>query len=257
MVEKKAIPVKEDTRKKLQSVAGVWFREHATRKARPGSKQPDRYFQLVYKYRGKTINEALGWESEGWTEPVVVALVAKLSLNRAQGIYPGTVAEYRQQNEAEQAKTAEAKAAQAAEAEHAALRMKTFSDVWPLYLEKRKAEVYNPRTAVGEECAGNKWLVPHFGDRPLSEITEGDILAFVRECQRPTQKVLERKKKVVPRPRSQQTVTPIFQDRSLGQAACAQRQRILPLLANCPSPGAMPGGGYVLYKTSPQSLQYT
>ena len=95
---------------------GVRYREHATRPAdpsKPKGKQKDRYWQIFYKYQGKSKAEILGWESEGWTESAVSELSAKLSGNRAKGIAPGTFAELRAVNsEQQEEKKAQIKAAQ-------------------------------------------------------------------------------------------------------------------------------------------------
>ena len=50
---------------------GIRYREHPTRKH--GSIRKDRCYTICYKLNGKTKEEALGGESEGWTENKVAA----------------------------------------------------------------------------------------------------------------------------------------------------------------------------------------
>ena len=45
---------------------GVRYRENQTRKN--GAIRKDRYFSIRYKFNGVTKEEAVGWESEGWSE---------------------------------------------------------------------------------------------------------------------------------------------------------------------------------------------
>lgn len=187
---------------------GVRFYEHDERLARPNSRQKDRYWQLVYKYEGKTKTESLGWESEGWEELTVSELAIKLAKNRKNRVTPGTFAELKAMNAEQQSeKKAQIKAAQDREEQEKAFK-KPFSEVFPLYMEERKSAVYNPRTYTDELTKGEKWLVPHFGKIAISEIVPADVVAFVKECQAPTKKIKEygKKEKALPKPRSPQTI---------------------------------------------------
>lgn len=187
---------------------GVRFYEHDERPARPNGRQKDRYWQLVYKYEGKTKTESLGWESEGWEELTVSELAIKLAKNRKNRVTPGTFAELKAMNsEQQEEKKAQVKAAQDREAQERAFK-KTFSEVFPLYMEERKSAVYNPRTYTDEFTKGEKWLVPHFGRLAMSEISPSDVVVFVKECQAPTLQIKEhgKQKKALPRPRSPQTI---------------------------------------------------
>ena len=85
---------------KFTKAPGIRYREHPERTSKPGGRAKDRYWQLVYKYQGKTKVEILGWESECWTESAAIELSAKLAGNRSKGITPGTFAELRATNEA-------------------------------------------------------------------------------------------------------------------------------------------------------------
>lgn len=192
---------------KFVKAQGIRFREHADRTSRPGGRAKDRYWQLVYKYQGKTKVEVLGWESEGWSESTVMEISAKLAGNRSKGIIPGTFAELRAANEA-RTETAKADVEEArAKEEEAQARRRTFGEVFPKYMTTRKEEVYNPRTAKDEQWKWEKWLAPYFSETPLSEVTAEQVAAFVTECKNPTAKRLERGKIKIPAPRTPKTIS--------------------------------------------------
>lgn len=192
---------------KFLKAPGIRFREHAERPSKHGGRSKDRYWQLVYKYLGKTKVEVLGWESEGWSESTVIELSAKLAGNRSKGVTPGTFAELKSANEARtETVRAEAEEARVKEEEIQA-RRKTFGEVFPQYIEIRKEEVYNPRTAKDEEWKWDKWLAPSFADIPLSEVTAEQVASFVSECKTPTVERLERGKKKIPSPRTPKTIS--------------------------------------------------
>lgn len=193
---------------KFTKAPGIYYREHETRPAKPGGKSKDRYWRLFYKIGKKLTPEVLGWESEGWAENAVMELSAKLAGNRAKGIVPGTFAELRAMNSQQQEEQkAQVQAAQEREEQDKAFR-RTFSEIFPEYMDERKGNVYNPRTHKDEQTKGQKWLVPFFGNLSMSEITPADVVAFVRECQAPTRKIREhgKKEKALPKPRSPQTI---------------------------------------------------
>lgn len=52
----------------IAAAKGIRYREHETRKH---GKRPDRYWCIQYKLNGKTINEAVGWWSEGARRPLM------------------------------------------------------------------------------------------------------------------------------------------------------------------------------------------
>ena len=71
---------------------GVRYREHTTRKH---GKRPDRYYCLIYKKDGKTVQEALGWASDGVTQAEAERRLAFLRENWRTGTGPKTLAEMR------------------------------------------------------------------------------------------------------------------------------------------------------------------
>ena len=136
---------------RYQKAAGIRFREDPERTVRLNSRAKDRYWQLVYKYQGKTKVEILGWESEGWTEQKVVEISAALAGNRKKKLFPGTYAELKSMNlEAREARETAAKAKEE-EAARTKAATKLFSEIFPLYLEERKTVVYNERTFRDEK----------------------------------------------------------------------------------------------------------
>lgn len=190
----------------LEKAKGIQYREHADRKIRP--RTPDRYWRLYYKFEGKIYSEAVGWESEGWSEAEIIKLSGILSANRKQKKHPGTFSELRDAN-ALRNEEAQAKAkAQEEKAEQEKAFQVPFATIFDSYMEERKGSVYNPRTYTDELTKGQKWLVPHFGKLAMSEIVPADVVAFVKECQAPTRKIKEygKKEKALPKPRSPQTI---------------------------------------------------
>ena len=191
---------------KFIKAPGIRFREHPERLAKVGGRNKDRYWQLVYKFQGKTKVEVLGWESEDWTEAAVIELSAKLAGNRSKNIAPRTFAELKELNQAKISEKEEAQAEAEAKEEQAAAYKKTFSEVWPLYKESRKGTVYNARTLYDEEKKWEKWLKPVFGDAPLSELNHIQVTSFISECKNPTQIKSERGTNKVPAPRAAKTI---------------------------------------------------
>jgi hypothetical protein len=71
---------------------GVRYREHPTRKH---GIRKDRYYTIRYKLDGKDKEEALGWESEGWTEMRAAVQLYQLRENRRTGNGEITLADKR------------------------------------------------------------------------------------------------------------------------------------------------------------------
>mgnify|MGYP003623242289 CR=1 FL=1 len=72
---------------------GIRYREHETRKH---GKRPDRYWCIQYKLKGKTINEAVGWWSQGASHAECENLLSKLRENWRSGQGPQTLKEMRE-----------------------------------------------------------------------------------------------------------------------------------------------------------------
>ncbi len=72
----------------------VRYFEHATRKMRNG--QADRYFTIRYQLEGKSIEECLGWTSEGWNAGKAHKVLGQIKSNIKTGLGPQSLAQMRQ-----------------------------------------------------------------------------------------------------------------------------------------------------------------
>jgi len=146
---------------------GVRYREHATR--RHGIRL-DRYFTLNYKVAGQVKNEAVGWESEGWTAEKAFNLLATIRANVTAGSGPQSLAEMR----AERQEKAEAQKAEQKAAKKALVTFSEFwvTEYWPAQISKTE------RTLGTEEGYYRKWLLPALGDIPLARIDIGTLEAL-------------------------------------------------------------------------------
>jgi hypothetical protein len=72
---------------------GLRYRVHAVRTTGVGrSKRPLRYYVLTYKWKGKTLSEALGWEGDYVnTEEQAYRIVLELKQNRKDNTPPFTL----------------------------------------------------------------------------------------------------------------------------------------------------------------------
>ena len=147
---------------------GVRYREHATRKH---GKRFDRYWCIQYKLHGKTINEALGWWSEGASQSQAEALLAELRVNHKSGKGLQTLKEMREAKQFEREAELAAKKVSANET-------KTLSQIWEkVYLPSAKLHKSNSSIKT-ETFLFDKWLA-HLQDMPLSEIKPSDIERLV------------------------------------------------------------------------------
>ncbi|MDR0968092.1 MAG: tyrosine-type recombinase/integrase, partial [Holosporaceae bacterium] len=71
---------------------GVRYYYHKTRK---NGVRRDRYFTIRYRLEGKAKEEALGWESQGWTERKAAARLNELKENQRTGVGAKTLEEKR------------------------------------------------------------------------------------------------------------------------------------------------------------------
>lgn len=136
---------------------GVRYREHLTRKH---NKRPDRYYVLSYKPDGKTVNEAIGWASDGHTQGEAEDLMETLRKNWRSGAGPQTLREMR---ELEQSKAKAAKEAQAAKTRQGV----TLASYW-------ESDFFPHAQRTKKECSWGKeeqhfrrWLAPELGNVPL------------------------------------------------------------------------------------------
>jgi len=147
---------------------GIRYREHASRKH---GKRPDRYWCVQYKLHGKTINEAVGWWSQGASQGQCKDLLAALRANQRNGQGPQTL---KDMHEADRQR----REAAAAELELARHENTTLGGYWeneylPYLRSSKSAEsISTERTAM------KLWLAP-LASKPLKEITTVDLEQLV------------------------------------------------------------------------------
>ncbi|MDR3031444.1 MAG: hypothetical protein LBU35_03615, partial [Holosporales bacterium] len=140
---------------------GVRYYEHPVRKH---GVRFDKYFTIRYRLNGKVKEEALGWESQGWSERKAGARLSELKENHRTGVGAKTLADKRK-TETQRRKLAE-------EAEGLAKRENiSFASVFEKYMEQALQDKNN-RTCLDEQSKFNKWLAPLFGgDMPMKDIS--------------------------------------------------------------------------------------
>ena len=149
---------------------GLRFRESATEFLGVGrSKRPRRYFMMVYKWQGKTIAEALGWEGDIVLNKVLdeekaCDIFRRLSANRKDKTPPFTLAEYRECNEAK------LKADEIA-AQEEKLRNITFGEVFmDHYFPQVQHNRKNDRSIQRESALFRLWIAPVISDQAIREV---------------------------------------------------------------------------------------
>ena len=143
---------------------GIRYKEHPTRKH---GKRPDRYWVLQYRLRGKTVNEAMGWWSDGVTQSQCEELLTSLRINQKSGQGPQTLREMREYNH-------ERRLAEAAAKEAAAHRNQTLIGFWESEYLPRAALTLAKRGLGSQRTVMRLWLTP-VADKPLREITSADL----------------------------------------------------------------------------------
>ncbi len=99
---------------------GIRYRTHEDHKI---GNRKDRYYAIYYRLDGKRIEEGIGWESAGWTEGKVNALLAELKENQRTGKRPVT---FKEKNEIAIQQRQEEEEQQRRDA----LKNITFSEFW-------------------------------------------------------------------------------------------------------------------------------
>jgi len=140
---------------------GIRYREHPTRKH--GSVRKDRYYTIRYKLNGKTKEEALGWESEGWTENKVAARLHELKENQRTGDGEVTLSDKRKKEEIKRKSDEENRIKKQQE-------QVSFNEIFLKYIELAKKEK-TERSYRTEEGLFKKWISPTIGDTPMKDIS--------------------------------------------------------------------------------------
>jgi integrase len=139
---------------------GVRYRKHPERKH--GVKM-DRYYVLTYKWKGKTVTEAVGWASEGVKPSAAYDTLSQLKRNQKRGKGPCTLAEMREQAEEQREVLRRAKIAQAKKD----ISFKTFFD--ETFFPDAKAGWSEETARKAREHVKN-WIHPVTGDAPMREL---------------------------------------------------------------------------------------
>lgn len=149
------------TKRQASKHPGVRYREHPTRKH--GVKK-DRYFMIRLFVDGRSVEEGLGWASQGWTEIKAATLRAELVENRRRGEGPRTLAEKRALDNTDRQEKAD-------EAEKAVKDRLTFKELAEgAYIKASKATKKNAASWKREEQLFKLWINPVIGDKPLKDV---------------------------------------------------------------------------------------
>jgi integrase len=101
---------------------GVRFRSHKTRRH---GVQPDKYYVIRYKIKGKLREEGLGWASQGWSPAKAHKIRSEVVANIKLGVGPQSLEDFREiKSEEERAKIVARQA------------RKTFSEAAEIYIEE-------------------------------------------------------------------------------------------------------------------------
>jgi len=139
---------------------GLRYREHAERKH---GIEPDRYYTLTIKVDGKTVTEAFGWASEGWTPTKCAGVLKRLKENARTGEGPRTLREMREDQGRK--KRAEQDALLAEERRRVTLE-KYFEDEYaPAAKAKKKAATW-----AKEDQHFRTWIGPLLGRERVEDI---------------------------------------------------------------------------------------
>ena len=155
----------------IENVKGVRFYEHKTRIYK---KRKDRNFVLQYKIDGKTKNETLGWESDGWTIEKAIATLQELKHNQKNCVGPKTLAQkreaYKKELEEKEAKKIEPEA-----------KATTFAELYTKYIEIQKAKT-GEKSWKTEDGFYRNWFSKELDDKSIHEITLDDIQSIINKA---------------------------------------------------------------------------
>lgn len=145
---------------------GLRYREHSSQTVGVGrSKRPLRYYVAVYKWKGKTVTDAFGWEGDRiHNEEEACDIHRELTKNRKNRVPPFTLKEKdefadrkRQLEEAQRKKEIQANI--------------SFSDVFSKhYLPNAQSKRRSENSWKREESLHRIWIEPIIGKRPLRKI---------------------------------------------------------------------------------------
>jgi site-specific recombinase XerD len=138
---------------------GIRYYEHGSRKVGP---RPDRYYTVRFSVDGQRIEEALGWQSEGWT--LAKAREVRDELARARRTGEGAV-------------TLKARRAAAQTVRQGGV---TVADLWTRYAADLIALRNKPSTAAEKARMWKGRIEPVIGSMAINAVTDKEAGAIVR-----------------------------------------------------------------------------
>ncbi len=153
---------------------GIRARKHPKRKH---GARLDRYFTLRFSVKGRQVEEALGWASEGWTVERAQEKLGELRMAKRTGRGPATL---REQADAER----KADQHRAEEVAARVLRERTVADLWDRYSKEVVAVANKPRTVAEKTRLWNRRIAPAIGALRINDVSEEDAGAVVRSVLR-------------------------------------------------------------------------
>lgn len=145
---------------------GVRYREHPTRKH---NGKADRYFSIRYKRAGKTVEESVGWASNGMNAQKAANIRSEIVQNIKEGKDEQSLADKRRAFE----KTCEEEARKIAIEKREGLTFGTLMDQY--YLPWADS---NKKRAIDDRTIYKNWLAKSIGDKPLKDISTLDLEAL-------------------------------------------------------------------------------
>ena len=146
---------------------GLRYREHETRTTGAGKyKRPLRYLVMTYKWEGKTISEAFGWEGDFVTnEDEAYKIFLELKQNRKDRTPPFTLKE---RNESRKAALVVAQQQKQAEI----IKSLSFEEVFSKYLIYSQHNKRSEKSWKREEQLTRIHILPVFKNLPLGKIVQ-------------------------------------------------------------------------------------
>jgi len=146
---------------------GLRYREHETRTTGAGrSKRALRYYVMTYKWEGKTISEAFGWEGDFVkTEDEAYQIFLELKQNRKDRTPPFTL-----KDRAESREAVLVKARQQEQEEE--VKNLSFGDVFTKYLIYSQHNKRSEKSWKREEQLTRLHILPVFKNLPLGKIAQ-------------------------------------------------------------------------------------
>jgi integrase len=154
----------------ITAAPGIRYRQHPTRKH---GARFDRYFTLRFSTRGRQVEEALGWASEGWTVARAQEELIRLRQAERSGKGPATLREEREANRRAEQQRAEDEAVRTR-------REKTVADLWDRYSKEIVAIENKPSTAAEKTRMWKQRIKPAIGHLKINDVTEEDAGEVVR-----------------------------------------------------------------------------